>query len=140
MQVEDADKPKFYNALKVMLFSLNGTYEPPLGAMAHYWEALKPYPWDKVLKNMEDMARTSESHVTPGQLAKRVSGKTVAKARDAFDEVISEIRKHGVDGARQRLKNDEKIWKLIQGVGGLAAFNASNLSEIRSAFYAEFDK
>lgn len=137
--MDDSDKRTFLRTLKDFLYAVNGTGSPENGALMHYWEALKPYEVEKVLKALNHLARTEHQHVTPAQVVQKVTGKKT-KTRDAFDDVIAMIRQYGVDGARERIDKDTQTWKVIQKIGGLKALNTNQLADVRSAFYQEFDK
>lgn len=134
------NKAAFYQELKLMLYATNGTCAPDSNVLGLYWSVLKDQPDDKVLAALRHFSETSVSHVPPAQVLKHVTGRTKKQVNQEFDEVVGLIRKHGVAGARARLDHDSKTWRVIKSIGGLNTFNSTNLSEVRSMFYQEFDK
>ena len=137
--MEDKDKALFYRTMKSFFYSLNGTATPDQGSLSHYWNALKGYSTDKVIKALTELAQTETSHVMPGKVVEKVTGKKAVKAKDEFELMVNLVKKHGVTGARERIDQTSKGWVVLKSIGGLSAINTTDLNAARAAFYQAYD-
>ncbi|MGB1373801.1 MAG: hypothetical protein ACPG6R_11815 [Aequoribacter sp.] len=138
--MNEQDKPEFTKALKAFLFTLDGTHSPDGMVMAHYWDTLSKFDKEKVLKALAALASESEEHIRPAQVVAKITGKKTVKAKSEFDSIMSLVQQYGIEGARDRVDKESKAWGVIKKMGGLSAFNTTDLGSVRAAFYRGFDQ
>ncbi len=136
----ETDKKEFTKAIKAFLFTLDGTHSPDGMVMAHYWDALNKFDKDKVFKALSALASESEEHVRPGQVVAKITGKKTVKAKNEFDSIMSLVQQYGIEGARDKVDKESKAWGVVKKMGGLSAFNTTDLGSVRAAFYRGFDQ
>ena len=138
--MEDKDKAAFKCEIKAFLYLTNGTTSPTDRVIIGYWNALKDFPLEKVIKTLSKITATEEGHQPPAKVARLITGKKKHSAKDEFDYLLGVLRKDG----RRRLKEgelSEKGMKAYLAIGAWQNINVpvSQQDAARSMFYKEYD-
>lgn len=114
--MEQADKSKFIEKIKTMLFVIDGTHAPQKATIGAYALALKQFTIEEVIAAIDLLTSSTNGHITPFDIIQQIKGTPIklseSENRSAAAADLSKAHwvRAGYPSADAYEKHNHEIW------------------------------